>query len=114
MNLFVGASTKKQIEWKVQKVERKETRAEVCGNRHRALSRQSWVQEHTDDGVRSLLRSCCSTNHPRRGYILMYLGSSSAPFTCFYSCLFMLADIHYQSKVCTLIFLLLAINFFFF
>lgn len=88
MNLFVGSSTKKKIEWKVQKVERKETRAEVCGNRHRALSRQSWVQEHTDDGVRSLLRSCCSTNHPRRGYILMYLGSFCAPFTCFYSCFY--------------------------
>lgn len=102
MNLFVGTSTKKEIEWKVQKVERKETRAEVCGNRRRALSRQSWVQEHTDDGVRSLSRSCCSTNHPRRGYILMYRGSSCALFLLMF--LFMLADIDYQSKVCTLIY----------
>lgn len=48
---FCGYIYKREIEGKVQKVERKETRAEVCGNRRRALSRQSWVQEHNDGGV---------------------------------------------------------------
>lgn len=48
---FCGYIYKREIQSKVQKAEREETRAEVCGNRCRAPSRQPWVQEHTDDGV---------------------------------------------------------------